>query len=140
MCIQCMANAIILIEDVLPGYFLMVSTTNCEEWPLGHYALVQQNDPDFIWKGKPIIDPLFNWDDYEINNLPDNSKEWEKSDEFYKFIESIEPKFITDTMCGFELVQTCIKEGYNIKKHGKRIIAWLMHHIAVKLENNKHNK
>lgn len=134
MCLQCMTKAKMLIKDVLPGYFLMKATVHHNDWPKGYYALVQCNDPDFIWEGKPLLDPLFNISDKKLDLLSNKNPLWKKSDKFFEYIEKIESKFITDPIQGYELIEACIKAGYDMEKHGKRPLCWLSHHMALKLK------
>jgi hypothetical protein len=123
-----------VVKNVLPGYYLKIAVKDHQDWPKGWYGLVQCNDPDFVWKGKPKLDPTFHMSDKEQEALPDDSPIWNDVNKFFKFIESIEPNFECDPIMGYQLVEACKKAGYDEKKHGLRVIAWLSHHMAEKIK------
>jgi hypothetical protein len=123
-------------EQILPGYFLVMATKEIEEWPKGWYGLVQCNDPDFVWKGRPRPLHLYNLSDKEIKAIPIKTlKKWNKEE--YKFIDEIEDQFVTDPMKGYQLVAACKKAGYNPKKHGYNVLMWLMDYMGRKLKEKQ---
>jgi len=135
MCLQCSAKAKTIIKDIIPGYDLMKSTKDCDEWPKGYYGLICNNDPDFIWKDKPILDPTF--DITELEKFEDDNIIWKKCDEFFEVVESIEPHFECDPLSGYNLIKACKKAGWDEEKHGFRILCWLTHHMATEMKKVK---
>jgi len=133
MCLQCMAKAKIVVEEVLPGYQLMIATEGHEDWPKDHYGLVQCNDPDFVWGGAPMLDPLFYLTDEQQEAFSDDDPIWDKTDELFKLVEKMEPSFVCDPIVGYQLVQACKKAGYDEEKHGLKVLCWLVHHMAEKM-------
>ena len=55
MCLQCMANAKTIIEDVIPGYTLVQATKDARGFRRGQYGLVQCNDP--VLSGMAVRSP-----------------------------------------------------------------------------------
>lgn len=135
MCLQCMTKARMIVKDVLPGYGLVKATVGHEDWPKGWYGLVRCNNPDYIWEGKPLMDPTFYMTDEQINNL---SSKGERADrEFFRLVEKMEPQFEESPELGYALYTACKKDGYNEKKHGYRLMPWLVHHMAEKMKRKK---
>ena len=69
MCLQCVTDAVIIKNGIIPGYTLMKAAKSCDEWKEGQYGLVNSNDPDFIWDN-PGPDPTADMNDEQIDNLP----------------------------------------------------------------------
>jgi len=130
---QCLADAhLVLKRPVLPKlsgdcrggpYWLVQAQKGCEGWPKGWYGLVQMNDPDFIWEGEPIPEPLFRKKD---------EKAWKN---WWKMLEKIECNL--GPIVGYQLVASCMQAGYRPEKHGYRVIWWLMNRIGRMLEKQK---
>jgi hypothetical protein len=118
----------------------MKSTVNHPDWPKGWYGLVRWNDPDYIWEGKPVIDPFEDLTDKQINALSDKSRIVKKNRYFFSLVEKIEPQFEASPELGYTLYSACKKAGYDEKKHGYRLIPWLVHHMAKKMKKQKKRK
>jgi len=136
MCLQCATNAITLIEDVLPGYALMQATKSAPEWGAGEYGLVRCNDPDFVWKSKPICDPTASMADEEIGELTNNDPRWVAGCQHFEMVTNVEPRFNTSPYEGYLLVKACMEAGYDPEKDGTRVISWLMDYLARKLDQS----
>jgi hypothetical protein len=136
MCLQCVTEAETVLDDPILGYILMVAKRDSEEWPAGHYGLVKCNDPDFIWEGKPLLDPLEGMDDDAIDALADDSEEWAGYERFMDFVEKIRPVFNTDPYTGHQFVRACEASGYKWKQDGD-VVMWFIDHIARKMEKNE---
>jgi hypothetical protein len=139
MCLQCTAEARILLEHAIPGYALMVATKDTEEWHTGQYGLVHINDPDFIWTGDPLIDPTEEVSDEEWDALSNDDPRRFAFDRLVDLVESMKPCFKTDPMTGFSFIQACMQDGYTPALHGRVVLYWFIDHIARKLEANKNN-
>lgn len=137
MCLQCLTKAKIIVQDVLPGYGLVKAMVGHDDWPKGFYGLVRCNDPDFIWEGRPLIDPLFNMPGKQINSLQKNSRLLRQNRDFFDLVEKMEPQFEVSPESGYFLYKACKKDGYNEKKHGYRLLCWLVHHMALKMKRRK---
>lgn len=103
MCLQCLVNPISFGEP-LPGFFLMRARRNNDAWGKGDWALVECNDPTFIWKDTPIRIKEF----------------WDVPDRFYN-------SFDADPMTGYRLVQASVVKGYDVKTP---FIPWLFNYLA----------
>jgi len=138
MCLQCSAKARVVVKDIIPGYTLMRATKGCEKivgapaWPKGWYGLVQCNDPDFIWEGKPIADPTEGLTGDQINALPEAP-----FSRFHYLCEAIEKQFVTDPMTGYQFVQACKKAGYKPKRDGLNVVMWFVGYAGKKLKEKK---
>jgi hypothetical protein len=122
-----------LVENVLPGYYLMRAVKGCEEWPKGYYGLVRCNDPDFVWKEKPITDPTFHIPDKKLEKFLKNDVVWKKSNKFHDVISKIRDDFVSEPRIGHELILACMKNGYRKKEHGD-VLCWLFNHMAEKMK------
>ncbi len=103
MCMQCVVDAVALVEDVVPGYHLLVSSGGSETWPggdeawpKGHLGLVKCNDPMFVIP--PIPDP--------------------NTDEFLAFATKFNHEQGFGLNEGWELVDACLQAGYRRDEDG----------------------
>ena len=140
MCLQCTAQSVKIVEDVIPGYSLCLATVDTDEWKAGQYGLVESNDPTVIFDGPLERDTTAGMTDDEINALPDEQNSM--LDAFLTAGERFEEQLEMDPNSGYRLVCACIEAGYRPKEDG-RVAHWLMHHMATKaaavaslLENN----
>ncbi|HEX2697081.1 MAG TPA: hypothetical protein VHM28_05185 [Anaerolineales bacterium] len=115
----------------------MVATKDADGWLKGQYGLVRINDPDFVWSGELMLNPWFQLSDAEIDSLPPGDRRISDFDRYVDMIDEIEPSFEVGPMYGYWLVSACIEDGYDSKLHGKRVVFWLIHHIAEKLSKEK---
>lgn len=134
MCLQCVTEAEVLVKNILPGYSLMIAKVGHKEWPKGSYGLVRCDDPDYVWKGRPIIDSFEGMSDKEINALSDDSLEVRQNNKFFKLVEKLEPQFKNSPELGYDLYRACKKAGYSEIKHGRRLLSWLVNHMALKMK------
>jgi len=110
------------------------------EWPAGHYGLVRSDDPDFVWEGKPLIDPLFRMTRAQIKRIlgKDNDPFGKILTDFKKFsahAESMEKKFVVDPCIGYLLVKASLKAGF--RESDGRFMFWLCHHMAMRMKRSK---
>jgi len=131
MCLQCLTDAVILKEEILPGYHLMKAMKDAEGWKKDQFGLIRQNDPDFVWDN-PGPEPCAGMPDEEINNCPE--EKWDRQTEWQKKVEQIEKNFISDPMTCYEFVATCMAVGYDPKKDGFNVVMWFIHYCAEKIE------
>ena len=130
MCEQCLANAIEIMEEFLPGWCLVMATTDGHAMMKGDYGLVRCNDPDFVIPIdlKPIPDPAFDFSDEQINVM--SKEEFQKVEAFTDLVAGISGMLITDPVTGYELVSACKEAGWDPKIHGWRIEYWLTHQMG----------
>lgn len=121
MCLQCVVESEIIIEGILPGYFLSQSTKDGdEEWPKGRYGIVKINDPEFVFPADPVKEPaeqeaFFKWMNEVV--YPANDA----------IMMRLQPLDI------YNLIQAAIKVGYSPEVDGD-FAAWLVNYVAVQLE------
>lgn len=119
MCMQCLTKSKMIVEQPIPGYFLVQATVGIEEWPEGYYGLVRCNDPDFIWKTRPRPEP------------PESDQDaWAK---WAKEAEEFEECLNGDAMTGWFLVDACKRAGYDPDEYGYRIAYWLFGKLGEKI-------
>ena len=136
MCSQCVSEAELLMDEVLPGYALMLARKDSEHWASGQYALVEKNDPDFIWSGDPLVNPLEGLSDQEVNALEKNGDPWRNFESYANRVDEIEHQFRVGPFVGYKFVRSCRDDGYDPGKHGERVLFWFVDHIARKLKRN----
>ncbi|MNR71916.1 hypothetical protein D3C71_25950 [compost metagenome] len=127
MCEQCLAGAVLVKSAVLPGFSLMRAETGSTDWPKGHYGLVEQNDPLFVFEGPLVLDPSINLTDDELNAMPGFPDGY---DAYKDLAERLTDATLMPALAGYEFVSACIQAGYNPKEHGTEIGYWLGHHLA----------
>ena len=108
MCMQCVVDALVVIEDILPGYALMISTKDDPRWPKGSFGLVYCNDPDFVWAGEPPRDPFYGMSDVQIEAVPEDDELWDQFRKFAKFITEVRDQFDEDPIVGYRFVKDSI--------------------------------
>ena len=135
MCLQCLAKARLVKKDILPGYFLMVSTQNAPGWPKSHYGLVRCNDPDFVWEGRPSPDPYHGLSDHGIESSPKNIHE--AFHKWSKMVEKTEEAFHGSAMDCYRFVDACKKAGYRPERDGYNVVMWFVDYAGRKLKMKK---
>jgi hypothetical protein len=114
----------------------MVSTNDASpEWPKGYYGLVKCNDPDFIWEGKPLYDPLEGVNDEDINLLADDAGEWIGWETFMNYVNSVTTSFNCDPTTGYDFVKACKASGYVWEKKGD-VVMWFLDKVGRKVQKN----
>lgn len=116
MCLQCCAEAV-FVGDLMPGWALMRSTKDHEDWPIGQFGLIQINNPAFVFPG-----PL-------VRNPPDGAPPPEVA-RFYDAIHALEDVLVTDPVTGWELVEAARGVGYDRSRDG-RFAVWLMTRLCL---------
>lgn len=133
MCTECLVEKKTIIEDVIPGFNLAQATKDYEAWFKGLFALTDGQEPYLIFLKSPVVDPLEGLTDEEIDESPDRIDE-----EFWHVVrlaEDVYQEVIKGSiMMSWQLVQACIAAGYNPEEDGARVMAWLVDHIARKLQ------
>lgn len=126
MCEQCLVQAQIVVEDIIPGYTLMISTQDAPHWPKDYWGLVRQNNPDFTWPGPGLpADPLTGKSEDEINVYTGAASEWVEYQKFIDYCDEIECEFNTDPMTGYHFVQACIDIGFDPECDGD-VVMWFI--------------
>lgn len=143
MCLCCSAKAKTIRRDIIPGYNLLQSTVDVRAgsswyWPLGWYGLQHYNDPDFVFKQKPIPDPLITKEGVWLN-ADVHSKEADACDAWFKdIIEPFEKKLECCPEIGYRFVKACRKAGY--RPRDGRLACWLINYMGRKLKGWKVRK
>lgn len=108
MCLLCDAEAI-HYGEIAPGWFLEKATIDADDWLAGMWALVQQNQPSFVFTKTPIVGESSNFE-----TLNSWINEFEKYGNFYSAYllgKAIEGSFI-DRLSFYkylyERIATCI--------------------------------
>ncbi len=126
MCMQCIVNPLYWY-DVLPGWTLIRARRKDDgEMNVGDWGLVTINDPDFIWKSTPKMDPKFEMTEEEEDKFWDQNPDYDSMlpDDFLDAFDN------SSVMTSWELVDAAIKAGYNQEKHGCDVKNWLFHYLA----------
>ncbi|MEX3984092.1 hypothetical protein AB4Y45_34625 [Paraburkholderia sp. EG287A] len=119
-----------VVENVVPGFNLMLAAGGSEHWPKGWYGLVEQNDPSLVFEGPLLQDPTWGWTDDAINAMsPETDVEQER---FFAIVEKFEDALKLDAMTGYRLVSACMQAGFLPREDGA-LQYWLMHRMATKV-------
>jgi len=137
MCLQCISKAETVLNDAVPGYTLMVATLDTDHWRKGEWGLVNSNDPDFIWSGDPLINPIMFMTEKELEQVPKTDPLWDAVSLCDQRVEEIEKRFRAAPMIGYKFVQACLRAGYDPNVHGERIVLWFIDHVARKIAEKK---
>ncbi|WP_126223284.1 hypothetical protein [Burkholderia ambifaria] len=129
MCEQCTAKAEMVVDNVVPGFHLMVATAGSHHWRKGWFGLVEQNDPSFVFEGPLLQDPTWGWSDDAINAM--STAIQAALEHFHNRVEEFESALEADPMTGYRLVSACLQAGYRPREDGS-LQYWLMHHMATK--------
>jgi hypothetical protein len=111
MCEQCLCNPIYFGQP-FEGFTLARARVHGNDWKKGQWALIECNDPTFVWYDTPVIDG-----------------EW--SEEFWD-------AFDCTPSVGHKLYEACLKVGYNRETDGF-FIAWLYDYLAGWIESTPIN-
>lgn len=119
MCEQCLTGAILyaktpggVIESPLPGWHLMRAQFDGGRISAGDWGLVRSNDPDVVWKHKPLPDPYKNLTDAQINNASQELEAAAKA--FEEGVEALGEALVVNAETGYLLVKAATHVGYNI--------------------------
>jgi hypothetical protein len=123
-----LAQSTLIKENALPGYNLVRATVDADGWPAGYYALIEVNDPVFVFAGPIIADPTAGMSDEAINALDEMPAGY---DAFMKAGEEMSTHLKLDARVGYRLVKTCVDElGYSPETDGV-FHFWLLQYLAV---------
>lgn len=122
MCEQCLTDCI-LWSDVLPGWSLIQARHDGSEMKKGQWGLLQCNDPDFIWSGRPNEDPFAHWSEWRVDNsLPEEWATFETwVDQISKFEKELLKARSIDSF--FRLGHSARKAGF---KDDQSFASWLL--------------
>lgn len=127
MCEACMCGMEIVVENVVPGFFLEQATKDYDEIKAGDYGLVIQNGPSFVFSIRPVY-----WSKaYDEDDDIDPNLDWvAKVDQFEEQITNS----CQGLLDAWRLIDACMKGGYDPEKHGWRWGYWLFNEIGRKLD------
>lgn len=119
MCLQCVAEAKEVIREIVPGYSLYIATKDApDEWPVGHYGVVQMNDPLFVFP--PLPEPP------ETEDTP--------LTEFDNLAIKLSTDIGFSLMEGYAFTSACIAAGYSPEEDGHNVMWWFLLHVAKRLK------
>jgi len=135
MCLQCIVEAENL-GLVLPGWYLMRSRKDDPRWPVGHWGLVQSNDPTFVWETTPTPDPLHfvpddQWEAWLEQN-PKGTPAYERT--MGEHPDDFDKALVCDPALGWELVNASIPFGYDPETSGY-FGQWLFSWIGIRMRD-----
>lgn len=131
MCLCCLTKAKTIRKDILPGYNLLKGMIDHPDWPLGYYALQRWNDPDFVFREIPRMDPSHGV------SLKKNEKAYKAYLVWAKEVDDMEDTFECSPELGYILYKACLKAGWRPKRDGLRLVYWLRHHMGKKMKRQK---
>ena len=128
MCMQCFAEATTIEEPIMPGWYLARAQKDYGTiWMKGQYALLRENDPDFIFDVVPTLDPFFEADEALIEAAP---KGLAKA--FDGNMESIQDTLRhCEPYVAYKMIDAAKEVGYDPEKHGTIFAHWLQHRMAL---------
>lgn len=129
MCLQCDTNAVVIMQDVLPGFSLYQAQTDAPEWPKGWFGLVECGDPTVVFPGPLLADPTFGMSDEQLDAMPDFPAGYNA---FTQGADAIGEKLVLPALAGYHLTKACIEQGYSNLDHG-HLHYWLLHYLANKV-------
>lgn len=114
MCMQCDAQARIVVRDVVPGYNLLKALKDSAYWEKDQYALVAGNDPTIIF---PTLMAEPNQTELSVEYL----------DLFIAVAQAVEEQ-VSDLAPAVRsrLTEACIKSGYSADDKGRNLVFWLI--------------
>lgn len=119
MCMQCDTDAVMVKENVLPGFSLMMAMVSARGWNAGEYALVISDDPCLIFRRDPIPDEGDYGPAHRLNMFTEAMRAAED-----------DAKARMGMFSTWKLVQAMVEAGYNPEKDGSRAAWWLIDHIG----------
>ncbi|MBU9199964.1 hypothetical protein KTD31_00925 [Burkholderia multivorans] len=129
MCEQCIAEAVMVVENVIPGFHLMQAARGSRHWKKGWYGLVESNDPTLVFEGPLLPDPTHGWSDDAINAMSPEVQA--RLGRYDASVELLEDALVVDARTGYRIVTACIEAGYNPKEDGF-LHYWLMNYMATR--------
>lgn len=123
----------ILIKNIVPGFSLV---------RYGYYlAFTEDGNMVFQWpEHLTITDPLF--DTFDMANkivIPEDDPRCKKRWDFFYAVCEFNKYLECHPKIGYKLITECVKQGYNVERHGTEIAFWLLGYIANKL-NQRSNQ
>ena len=131
MCLCCSAEAVDVAE-VVKDFFLVRAAVDVDGWKSGQYALVVCNDPSYIFKTPPRLQPV--WNDADDDKSLDAEDAWLA--EATAFISDLK-QALSLNEC-HNLVGACVVAGYDRAEDGD-VAFWLYDRIAKLIQDDKAN-
>jgi len=138
MCLACVTRAVVLVENIIPGYFLEIATQDAavgpEEWPKGYLGLVHMNGPDYVWKYEPLVDPTYDMSDDEVEALAKDDPKNKECEAFCDYLNrEVFDSFYHTPFHGHRFYEACMAAGYDPKTHGSNILYWFIQMVNTRL-------
>lgn len=127
MCLQC-SVASVSFGEILPGWYLQRATRDDElgddTWPKDWWALVEVNDPTFVFETTPELDPTHSV------AYSDFTEEQNKSLELWcRKARKFQNELIGPPKDGHRLIEAAKQAGWDRKKD-PNFAEWLFHRMA----------
>ena len=122
MCLQCLTKSD-NYGACLPGIYLMKSTVDHPEWPLGYWGLVICNDPFAVFA--PLVEDPNPTNDPEIDSRIDN----DTYESYFKSMDGLETVLILDLYSSYNLLTAMRNAGLEIESSELTIITILHDHL-----------
>lgn len=127
MCEQCLTKAEVLKSDILPGFHLMVARGGSEAWPKGFYALVECNDPLFVFEGPIMESPVKGLTEDDLDVMPEYPEGYE---EYIEGAQRLDRAMRLHPEVGHRLMKACYAKGYSQSEHGP-LGFWFLDFLAL---------
>jgi hypothetical protein len=109
-CTSCFRDAI-CYGEIFPDNFELLYVDK-------HYSVVQDHAEIFRFPSKPLKDPCDNMTEEEVNALYEDATKWHINDTYTDYVEEFREDFMFDPQTGKEIVDGCMKVGYDPTKNG----------------------
>jgi hypothetical protein len=136
MCEQCL-TAPLIRHNVLPGWHLLRARREGNAMKLGEWGRVRLDNPDFIWSGRPLVDPTIRMSDEEYEAYRERTgvgpvTDMDRRDRSRHLADAFAGR---DVIVAWRLVQARIKAGFD--PDGRiGVLHWLDDHLARHIEAN----
>lgn len=132
MCMQWRAAASLIKTDVLPGYSLYQFTKDTTGWPVGWYAIVEGDDPEFVFRGPVLLDPCAGLTEDDLDVMPEYPEGYDDFKAVAEELSAVGVQF-TSPWRTYMFVKACVDSGYDPEKDGYEMGFWLTNHLAEKI-------
>ncbi|CAB5514277.1 hypothetical protein LMG26857_03335 [Achromobacter anxifer] len=126
MCMQCSAEAVTLKQNVIPGFSIMIGRKEISGWPKDWYALVECNDPLFVFEGPLVRDPTIGLTEDKLDAMLSYPEGY---DEYEAGAKRLGHALTMRAEAGYRLVRACMEKGYNPNESG-HLQFWLLNYLA----------
>jgi hypothetical protein len=109
-CTSCFRDAI-FYGEIFPDKFELIYVD-------GHFSIVENHAEIFRFPSKPPKDPCYNMTKEEVNAFYEDPNKWDIDDIYFNYVDEFRKEFQFDPQTGKEIVDGCMKIGYDPMKNG----------------------